>query len=309
MKSAQVENHIGVVGAGLIGMSWAGLFSAFGYETTVYDPYLKEQHLANQEINDIWGSLDLLFDGLKNKKRVKFSDKIDDLKYSTFIQENCPEDLSLKQETILKIEKIVSQDTIISSSTSSFMPSELQNSCIRPDRIIVGHPMNPPHLIPVVEVVLGKAFNQEISTRAKSFYNSLQRVPVHIKKEMRGHLANRLTSALYREAVYLVSEGVADVEDVDTVMSNGPGLRLALLGPHMNYHLGGGEGGYRSYLEHLGPSQEARWKTLGQTSLTKDLKEKLIHGIESQNPNMSELKTKRDNGLITILKTKKESKL
>ena len=309
MKAAQVENQIGVVGAGLIGMSWAGLFSAFGYETTVYDPYLKKQHLANQEINDIWRSLDLLFDGLKNKKRVKFSDKIDDLKSSTFIQENCPEDLSLKQETISKIEKIVSQDTIISSSTSSFMPSELQNGCIRPDRIIVGHPMNPPHLIPVVEVVTGKAFNQEISTRAKSFYNSLQRVPVYIKKEMRGHLANRLTSALYREAVYLVSEGVADVEDVDTVMSNGPGLRLALLGPHMNYHLGGGEGGYRSYLEHLGPSQEARWKTLGQTPLTKDLKEKLIHGIESQNPNMSELKTKRDNSLIEILKTKKENKL
>ena len=309
MKAAQVENQIGVVGAGLIGMSWAGLFSAFGYETTVYDPYLKKQHLANQEINDIWGSLDLLFDGLENKKRVKFSDKIDDLKYSTFIQENCPEDLSLKQETILKIEKIVSQDTIISSSTSSFMPSELQNSCIRPDRIIVGHPMNPPHLIPVVEVVFGKTFNQEISNRAKSFYNSLQRVPVHIKKEMRGHLANRLTSALYREAVYLVSEGVADVEDVDTVMSNGPGLRLALLGPHMNYHLGGGEGGYRSYLEHLGPSQEERWKTLGQTPLTPEVKEKLIHGIESQNLNMSELKLKRDNSLIKILKIKKENKL
>ena len=309
MKAAQVENHIGVVGAGLIGMSWAGLFSAFGYETTVYDPYLKAQHLANQEINDIWGSLDLLFDGLKNKKGVKFSDKIDDLKFSTFIQENCPEDLSLKQEIISTIEKIVSQDTIISSSTSSFMASELQNGCIKPERVIVGHPMNPPHLIPVVEIVLGKAFSQEIRSRAKSFYHSLQRVPVQIKKEMRGHLANRLTSALYREAVYLVSEGVADVEDVDTVMSNGPGLRLALLGPHMNYHLGGGEGGYRSYLEHLGPSQEERWKTLGQTPLTPELKEKLIHGIESQNPNMSELKIKRDNSLIEILKTKKENKL
>ena len=169
--------------------------------------------------------------------------------------------------------------------------------------------MNPPHLIPVVELVLGKAFSQEISSRAKSFYNSLQRVPVQIKKEMRGHLANRLTSALYREAVYLVSEGVADVEDVDTVMSNGPGLRLALLGPHMNYHLGGGEGGYRYYLEHLGPSQEVRWKTLGQSSLTPELKEKLIHGIESQKPDMSELIRKRDNSLIEILKIKKENKL
>ena len=309
MKAAQDECQIGVVGAGLIGMSWAGLFSAFGYETTVYDPYLKKQHLAHQEISNIWGSLDLLFDDLKNKKEVKFSNEIDDLRLSTFIQENCPEDLPLKQGLISKIEKVVSKDTIISSSTSSFMPSELQNGCTKPDRIIVGHPMNPPHLIPVVEIVLGKAFSQEISSRAKSFYNSLQRVPVQIKKEMRGHLANRLTSALYREAVYLVSEGVADVEDVDTVMSNGPGLRLALLGPHMNYHLGGGEGGYRYYLEHLGPSQEVRWKTLGQSSLTPELKEKLIHGIESQNHDISELKTKRDNSLIEILKIKKENKL
>ena len=306
---AQSENQIGVVGAGLIGMSWAGLFSAFGYETTVYDPHLKQQHLAHQEISKIWGSLDLLFDDLQNKKEVKFSDTIDGLKFSTLIQENCPEDLSLKKKIISKIEEIVSQDTVISSSTSSFMPSELQNGCANPERIIVGHPMNPPHLIPVVEIVLGKAFNQEISYRAKSFYNSLQRVPVQVKKEMRGHLANRLTSALYREAVYLVAEGVADVEDVDTVMSNGPGLRLALLGPHMNYHLGGGEGGYRSYLEHLGPSQEVRWENLGQTPLTRELKEKLIRGIESQNPNMTELKTKRDNSLIKILKTKKENKL
>ena len=309
MNVAKNEIQIGVLGAGLIGMSWAGLFSAFGYETTVYDPYLKKQHLLHQEINNVWGSLDLLFDDLKSKTGVKFSDKIEDLKFSTFIQENCPEDLSLKKGLISKIERIVSKDTIISSSTSSFMPSELQNGCTKPERIIVGHPMNPPHLIPVVEIVLGKAFSQEIRSRAKSFYHSLQRVPVQIKKEMRGHLANRLTSALYREAVYLVSEGVADVEDVDTVISNGPGLRLALLGPHMNYHLGGGEGGYRSYLEHLGPSQEVRWKTLGQTPLTPELKEKLIQGIESQNPNMPELKRKRDNSLITILKTKKENKL
>ena len=309
MQAAQVENQIGVVGAGLIGMSWAGLFSAFGYETTVYDPYMKKQHIAHQEIDNIWRSLDLLFDDLKNKKEVKFSDKIEDLKFSTFIQENCPEDLSLKRGLISEIASKVSKETIISSSTSSFMPSELQNGCTKPERIIVGHPMNPPHLIPVVEIVLGKAFSQEIRSRAKSFYHSLQRVPVQIKKEMRGHLANRLTSALYREAVYLVSKGVADVEDVDTVMSNGPGLRLALFGPHMNYHLGGGEGGYRYYLEHLGPSQEVRWKTLGQSPLTPELKEKLIHGIESQKHDMSELISKRDNSLIEILKIKKENKL
>ena len=306
---AQDETQIGVVGAGLIGLSWAGLFSAFGYETTVYDPYLMKKDLPFQGVEDVWRSLDLLFDNLTNKKEVKFSNSIEALKASTFIQENCPENLSLKQEIIIELEGVISDKTIIASSTSSFLPTELQRACTRPERVIVGHPMNPPHLIPVVEIVLGKVSNQELANRARSLYSSLQRVPIQIKKEMRGHLANRLTSALYREAVYLVSEGVADVEDVDSVISNGPGLRLALLGPHMNYHLGGGDGGYRNYLEHLGPSQEARWKTLGQTNLTPEIKENLILGIDRQGVNMSELKNKRDHALIEILKAKKANKL
>lgn len=309
MNFSDGENKIGVVGAGLIGISWAGLFSAFGYDTVVYDPNLKKPKLAFREIKDIWKSIDLLFDNLQNKSEVKFSDKFDDLKGATFIQESGPEDLTLKRKLILELEKIILVDTIIASSTSSFLPSELQKGCTQPERVIVGHPMNPPHLVPAVEIVLGQAFNPEIADRAMLFYSSLKRVPVQVKKEKRGHLANRLTSALYREAVHLVSEGVADVEDIDTIISNGPGLRLALLGPHMNYHLGGGSGGYRNYLEHLGPSQEVRWRTLGQTSLTTEIKEKLIQGIERQNVNMSELISKRDKGLIEILKIKKANKL
>lgn len=306
---AQSENQIGVVGGGLIGLSWASLFSAFGYETIVYDPYLKEQNLAIQTVHNMWASLDLLYEDILDKREVKFSNSINDLKSATFIQENCPEDLNLKKETILKLEKVVSENTVIASSTSSFLPSELQSGCAKPERIIVGHPMNPPHLIPLVELVLGEISSEKITNRAKFFYQTLERIPVRIKKEMRGHLANRLTSALYREAVYLISEGVADVSDVDAVISNGPGLRLALLGPHMNYHLGGGNGGYRNYLEHLGPSQEERWKTLGQAPLTPELKEKLISGIEIQKLNLSELKKKRDISLIEILKTKKANKL
>ena len=306
---AQSENQIGVVGGGLIGLSWASLFSAFGYETIVYDPYLKEQNLAIQTVHNMWASLDLLYEDILDKREVKFSNSINDLKSATFIQENCPEDLNLKKETILKLEKVISENTVIASSTSSFLPSELQSGCAKPERIIVGHPMNPPHLIPLVELVLGEISSEKITNRANFFYQTLERIPVRIKKEMRGHLANRLTSALYREAVYLISEGVADVSDVDAVISNGPGLRLALLGPHMNYHLGGGNGGYRNYLEHLGPSQEERWKTLGQAPLTPELKEKLISGIEIQKLNLSELKKKRDISLIEILKTKKANKL
>ena len=160
---AQDETQIGVVGAGLIGLSWAGLFSAFGYETTVYDPYLMKKDLPFQGVEDVWRSLDLLFDNLTNKKEVKFSNSIEALKASTFIQENCPENLSLKQEIIVELEGVISDKTIIASSTSSFLPTELQRTCTRPERVIVGHPMNPPHLIPVVEIVLGKRFQSSIS--------------------------------------------------------------------------------------------------------------------------------------------------
>ena len=301
--------QIGIVGAGLIGLSWAGLFSAFGYQTIVYDPFLKQKDLANKTIEDTWTSLEALFDDLKNKKEVKFSADLFDLAETSFIQENLPEDLNLKREIISKLEKTVSVETIIASSTSSFLPSELQECCANPERVLVCHPMNPPHLIPAVEIVLGKMSSQAKADSAKLLYRSVHRVPIQIKKEMRGHLANRLTSALFREAVYLISEGAADVEDLDAIFSNGPGLRLALLGPHMNYHLGGGDGGYRYYLEHLGPSQEARWKTLGQTPLTEEIKEKLIEGIEKQNLNMNELVSKRDKSLIEILKTKRINRL
>ena len=309
MKNIEKDVQIGIVGAGLIGMSWAGLFSAFGYHTVVYDPFLKQKDMASETIEGIWASIDLLFDDLQNKKAVKFSHSLSDLAEASFIQENLPEDLNLKQEIISKLEKTVSVETIIASSTSSFLPSELQDHSANPDRIMVCHPMNPPHLIPAVEIVLGKMSSLKKAERAKSIYRSVHRIPIQIKKEMRGHLANRLTSALFREAVYLISEGVADVEDLDAIFSNGPGLRLALLGPHMNYHLGGGDGGYRYYLEHLGPSQEARWKTLGQTPLTEEIKAKLIEGIDKQNLDVKEFISKRDKSLIEILKTKRTNRL
>ncbi|MFL2794110.1 MAG: 3-hydroxyacyl-CoA dehydrogenase family protein [Paracoccaceae bacterium] len=308
MVSISNEQKIGVVGAGLIGASWVGLFSAFGYETILYDPKKEAIDRAVSQIKGIWSSLENLHGKLENKKETKTVDKLEELKECSFLQENCPENLDLKQTLISDLEKIVSNETIIASSTSSFLPSELREMSDNPNRVLVGHPMNPPHLIPLVEIVMGEVDNSEILKRVHNFYLSLNRKPVHVKKEMRGHLANRLTAALYREAVYLVSEGIADVADVDAVISNGPGLRLALLGPHINYHLGGGTGGYRYYLEHLGPTQETRWQTLGEPSLTDEVKELLVTGIEDQNIKVDDLISKRDKGLAEILKIKKENK-
>ena len=183
MTNAENDIQIGIVGAGLIGLSWAGLFSAFGYQIIVYDPFLKQKDLANKTIEDIWASLESLFEDLKNKKEVKFSVDLFDLAGTSFIQENLPEDLNLKREIISKLEKTVSVETIIASSTSSFLPSELQEHSANPDRIMVGHPMNPPHLIPAVEIVLGKMYSLKKAERAKSIYRSVHRVPIQIKKE------------------------------------------------------------------------------------------------------------------------------
>lgn len=309
MVSTTREKRIGVLGSGLIGASWAGLFSAFGYETYLYDSKKGAVDEAIDQIPEIWSSLETLHGELQNRKKVKKVYNLEDLKECSFVQENCTEDLNLKRELISDLEDVVSSETIFASSTSSFLPSELQEASNFPERIIVGHPMNPPHLIPLVEIVMGEAEDENVFKRAHNLYSSLCRTPVHVKKEMRGHLANRLTAALYREAVYLFSEGVASVEDIDKAISNGPGLRLALFGPHMNYHLGGGPGGYRNYLKHLGPTQEARWKTLGETPLTDEIKNLLIEGIEAQNTNMKGLIKKRDKGLIEILKIKKSNKI
>ena len=309
MVSTTRERKIGVLGSGLIGASWAGLFSAFGYETFLYDSKKGAVDDAIDKIPEIWSALETLHGELQNKKKVKKVYNLEDLKECSFVQENCTEDLNLKRELISDLENVVSSETIIASSTSSFLPSELQEASNYPERIIIGHPMNPPHLIPLVEIVMGEVKDENVFMRAHNFYSSLFRTPVHVKKEMRGHLANRLTAALYREAVYLVSEGVASVEDIDNAISNGPGLRLALFGPHMNYHLGGGSGGYRNYLKHLGPTQEARWKTLGETPLTDEIKNLLIEGIEAQNTNMDDLIKKRDKSLIEILKIKNSNEI
>ena len=197
---------------------------------------------------------------------------------------------------------------LIASSTSSLKATDIQRVAKYPNRILVAHPMNPPHLIPMVEIVPGKLTSESTMLAAKSFYEDMKRTIISIKKEVTGHVANRLTSALYREAVYMVSEGIADVEDIDKAITYGPGLRWSLIGPHLTYHLGGGAGGYKHYLEHLGPTQEARWKDHGTASLTDELKAILIEGIEKEleNQDPNTLLLRRDSAIVELIKLKQK---
>jgi carnitine 3-dehydrogenase len=173
-----------------------------------------------------------------------------------------------------------------------------------PRRLVVAHPFNPPHLVPLVEVY-GSAV-APISRRA-ALFRRLGKTVVVLKKEAPGHVANRLASALWREAVNIVAEGIADVADVDAALVNGPGLRWAVVGAHMTYHLGGGPGGIESYLRHLGPSRERRWQSLGSPKLTPRVRKKLIEGVlmEAEGRSIETLERERDAKLIWILRARK----
>lgn len=166
--------------------------------------------------------------------------------------------------------------------------------------------MNPPHLIPMVELVAGAATSPAAMDIAEAFYAGLGRVPIRVRKEVVGHLANRLQSALYREAVYVVAQGIASVEDVDRAIANGPGLRWALMGPHLAYHLGGGAEGYKGYLDHVGATQQTRWKALGEPQLTEQVKAALVAGVEDELSGLDEatLVERRDDALVDLLKLK-----
>jgi carnitine 3-dehydrogenase len=293
---------LAIVGAGMIGASWAALASAYGVGVCAYDPnpeakarFLSQVERARAQLAEL---------GLTGTGDVSFCSSLAAaLEGAGFAQENGPENEAVKRKLLAEIDAILPADAIIASSTSALVRSAIVADCARPERIVVAHPFNPPHLVPLVEVVGADA---EVVARAAAFYRSLGRRPVVLNREMPGHIANRLASALYREAVHLVEQGVASVADIDAALCNGPGLRWALMGPHMTYHLGGGEGGIAGYLAHLGPSQVRRWQSLGNPSLDADVQAKIVAGVaeEAAGRSIAELEERRDEGLLALLKAR-----
>ena len=300
-------NTVGVVGGGLIGMSWTSLFLAQGCRVVVVDPDPSVEERLNAFLTDAWRHLSAL--GLAEGEVPPVPTVTQDwaaLADAGFVQENGPENLATKQSLISAIEAVVGEDVVIASSTSSLRASDIQAGARHPERILVAHPMNPPHLVPMVELVSGQHTAAPVVEEAEAFYAMMQRVTIRVQKEVPGHLANRLTSALYREAVHLVAEGIASVEDVDKAIAYGPGMRWAFMGPHLTYHLGGGAGGYRGYLEHLGPTQERRWQELGHPHLTEETKAALIDGVarELEAQDEATLVERRDAGLVELMRLK-----
>lgn len=300
---------VGILGAGLIGQSWAALFAAQGARVIVVDTRADTGQQIAGFAQQAWPHLQAL--GLTTADappQIEVSADLAALAPAAFVQENLPDRLDVKRAALAGLEQVIGPDVVVASSTSALMATDIQQGARHPGRILVAHPMNPPHLIPLVELVAGRLTAPEAMDWAEEFYRSMQRAPVRVKRELPGHLANRLTAALYREAVHLVAEGVADVAEVDRAIAMGPGMRWALMGPHLIYHLGGGAGGYAAYLDHLGPAQEARWSSLGAPRLTDALKTSLVAGVtdETGTVPVADLAQRRDAALVALAALKRE---
>ncbi len=299
----KVEN-VAVIGAGTIGASWATQFLAKGLNVAIFDPGPDSETRIRGFIENAWPALERL--GLDDRadptKLCFFSNPADAVTKADFVQESGPENLGAKRDLYSKLEPKLSPDTIVSSSTSGIMPSDLQEGRAGPERYIVGHPFNPPHLIPLVEVVGGRDTDRSVIDWTAAFYDHLGKVTIKVEKEVPGHVANRMQVALYREAVHLVLEGVASPADVDAAIAHGPGLRWALMGPHALHELAGGQGGMRHQLEHLGPGISSWWSDLGKPDITPETIDRLVEAYQADNPpSIKDLASERDRLLIELL--------
>jgi len=269
---------IAVVGAGTIGLSWAALFAAKGHDVRLHDPRPDLQELLDQAVAEL---SDVLPGAWRDRIAVE-PDLEAAVTGADVVQENGPERLDFKQELFARIEKACPAGALLLSSTSGLMPSDMGAQMQDPGRVVVGHPFNPPHVVPLVEVVPGAQTPPATAEAAAEFYRSLGKVPVVLRKEIGGFVANRLQSAVFREAVHLVLEGVVTPEELDRVVTESVGVRWATAGPFESYHLGGGPGGIRNLLKHLGPGMVKRWADLGRPELTPEVVELIASDTEQR---------------------------
>jgi 3-hydroxyacyl-CoA dehydrogenase len=282
--TARTIATVAVVGTGVIGASWVAKFLAAGLDVVASDPGPDAEDKMHAAIASHWTVLQRM--GLAagaSTDRVRFvGDPATAVSGADFVQENGPEVEDLKVALMAQLDEAAPTDVVIASSSSGLLPSTIQRACRHADRVLVGHPFHPAHLVPLVEVVPGKQTSPAAVETAMAFYARVGKRPIRVNMELPGHVTNRLQAALWREAYSLVERGAATVADIDTAISQGPGLRWALLGPFATQHLSGGDAGIAHVMEHLGPPMVAWWETLESAAWTPDLKAKVIAGVDAE---------------------------
>jgi carnitine 3-dehydrogenase len=303
IKAADIRT-ITVVGTGAIGASWAALALSRGFGVVSTDPAPG----AEPRLRDTVAARLAELGQPDRQERLSFTADLGEAAgASDLVLENGPERLDVKREIFAVLDQAARSDVLLASSSSGLLPSTFQDACARhPERVLVAHPFNPPHLVPLVEVVAGRQTSEAAVDSALEVFRHLGKRPIRIRRELPGHVANRLQAALWREAYHLVSEGVASVEDVDIAISAGPGLRWALLGPFATQHLSGGGGGLEHVLAHLGPPMVDWWNDLGNPELTPELIATLVAGVREEFAGRDEhdVMARRDLALRELMTTK-----
>jgi len=274
-------HRIAIVGTGVIGASWAAQYLARGFDVVATDPAPNAEAKLRAYVDEAWPALTTI--GLSpgaSRERLSFAPTMKAaLSEADLVQENGPERPDFKIKLFADMDDATPPDSLIASSSSGITMSVMQSACRRPERCVIGHPFNPPHIIPLVEIVGGAKTSPAAIQQAMSFYAAIGKKPILLHKELAGHVGNRLQAAVYREVMHLIQQGVLSVADADDAVSWGPGLRWGVMGPSLQWHLGGGAGGIQHFMEHLMDPLAGMMKALGTPDITPDLKRTIVEGV------------------------------
>ena len=312
MSTSKPVRRVAIIGTGVIGASWAALFLAKGLEVVATDIAPDAEAALRRFVEAAWPALKRLglAPGASQSKLTFTSDLVAAVKVADLVQENGPERIEFKQKLYGQLDQMLPHDVIIASSSSGLTMSEIQSGCgSHPERCVIAHPFNPPHLIPLVEIVGGVKTSEDTIERVTQFYLAMGKRPVRLHKELSGHVANRLQAAIIREVYYLVSEGVLSAADADTALCWGPGLRWGVMGNMLLNHLGGGQGGIEHFLQQFTGPMTAWWNALGQPVLTPEVQKKLIDSVHAEvgSRSIDELATERDEMLLGLIELRTKS--
>jgi 3-hydroxybutyryl-CoA dehydrogenase len=302
--------RIAVLGSGTIGASWAALFLANGYSVTVQDVAGEAEAKTHRFVEAAWPALERL--GLSpgaDATQLSFTrDPAAAVAGADFVQENVPERLPIKLALYRAIEPALTPHALVATSTSGLLLSHLQQGWRAPWRLVLAHPFNPPHLVPLVELYANAVTHPEALDWAEPFYRSMGKTTIRLNREVPGHIANRMQAAIIREAVHLAAEGVASVADIDTAVSAGPGIRWAIMGPHRLAYLATGGAGIDVFWERYLPAFESWWTDLGRPTLSAELIARLAEGLEqaAAGRNAEDFAAERDEMILRILAARNE---
>ena len=304
-KNKEIRN-VAIVGTGVIGASWATYYLSRGFDVVATDPAPNAEANLRKYVDEAWTALTK--NGLApsaSRDRLTFEPKMAHaLAKADFVQENGPERPDFKTKLFAEIDDATPPDSILASSSSGITMDVIQSACKRPERCVIGHPFNPPHVIPLVEVVGGAKTSPQTIEKAMAFYSSIGKRPIRLFKALPGHVANRLQAALYKEVLYLIQQGVLSVADADVAVSYGPGPRWGVMGPSLQWHLGGGPGGIHHFMEHIMGPMETWMKALGTPNITPELKQTVAAGVMQMAGNRSvEQLAAEENEIVTGLLT------